>query len=129
MKVKHGDVLTWERTFTEEDIARFAEISGDRGAHHMKRDDHGRLLAHGLLTATLPTKLGGDLDYIAKEMNFEFLRPVFAGDTIHCKMTITGVTPTEKQTKITAASLCTNQDGKVVLKGAFDGVIRHAAGG
>ncbi len=42
------------------------------------------LMAHGLLTATLPTKLGGDLNYIARTMEFEFLRPVYAGEELRC---------------------------------------------
>ena len=46
-------------------------------------------MVQGLLTATLPTKVGGDWNYIAREMNFEFLRPVFTGDTIRCEVTIT----------------------------------------
>ena len=37
-------------------------------------------MAHGLFTATLPTKIGGDLNFIARELTFQFHRPVFAGD-------------------------------------------------
>jgi 3-hydroxybutyryl-CoA dehydratase len=55
-----GDVISWRRTFTEEDIRLFASLSGDEGAHHLVADAQGRLMAHGLLTATLPTKIGGD---------------------------------------------------------------------
>jgi hypothetical protein len=40
----------------------FADVSRDRGIHHVKSDEDGRLLVHGLLTATIPTKLGGDID-------------------------------------------------------------------
>ena len=46
-------------------------------------------MVHGLLTATLPTKIGGDLNLIANEMIFRFHRPVFAGDTIRCEVTLT----------------------------------------
>jgi hypothetical protein len=37
-------------------------------------DEHGRLMAHGLLTATLPTKIAGDMNFIARQMTFEFHR-------------------------------------------------------
>lgn len=62
-----GDVISWQRTFTDEDIRLFAKLSGDEGEHHLVADEHGRLMAHGLLTATLPTKIGGDLNFIARE--------------------------------------------------------------
>jgi len=45
-----GDVIAWERTFTEDDIRLFAELSGDKGTHHVTADDRGRIMAHGLLT-------------------------------------------------------------------------------
>jgi 3-hydroxybutyryl-CoA dehydratase len=57
-----GDVIVWERTFTEEDVGLFALVSGDQGIHHMQSADQGQLIVHGLLTATLPTKIGGDLN-------------------------------------------------------------------
>jgi acyl dehydratase len=77
--MKVGDTLSWSRTFTEQDIELFARLSGDQGEHHLVPDAQGRLMAHGLLTATLPTKIGGDLNLIAREMVFRFHRPVFAG--------------------------------------------------
>ena len=54
--MKIGDKISWQRTFTEEDIKTFARLSGDQGEHHLIPDEQGRLMAHGLLTATLPTK-------------------------------------------------------------------------
>jgi len=50
--MKIGEVITWERTFTEEDIRLFNRVSGDEGVHHVKPDEQGRLMVHGLLTAT-----------------------------------------------------------------------------
>ena len=47
---------------------------------------------HGLLTATLPTKIGGDINFIAREMIFKFHRPVFSGDTVRCEVTILELT-------------------------------------
>ena len=91
--MKPGDTLSWTRTFTAEDIALFAKLSGDQGEHHLMPNEHGRLMAHGLLTATLPTKIGGDLNLIAREMTFRFHRPVFAGDTIECVVTLTSAEP------------------------------------
>lgn len=93
MNLKPENVFTWQRTFTEEEILQFAQLSGDKGRHQMERDEKGRLMVHGLFTASIGTKIGGDLNYIAREMNVEFIRPVFTGDTITCELTITDVTP------------------------------------
>src|ERR687895_1419736 len=93
--MKVGDVVSWERTFTPEDVRRFAEYSGDEGEHHSQPDEQGRLMAHGLLTATLPTKIGGDMNLIARELSFQFHRPVFAGDTIECVVTLLEATPAD----------------------------------
>ena len=51
-RMKIGDVITWERTFTREDIRPFNKVSGDEGVHHVTPDEQGRLMVHGLLTAT-----------------------------------------------------------------------------
>jgi 3-hydroxybutyryl-CoA dehydratase len=120
-----GDVSVWERTFTIEDVQLFTRISGDQGIHHMVPDEQGRLLVHGLLTATLPTKLGGDINLIARELAFEFLRPVFTGDTIRCENTITSMEKQEKHTLLEAAFVCRNQHGKEVLTGHARGIIRE----
>jgi acyl dehydratase len=120
-----GDVISWSRTFTEEDIQLFAKLSGDRGEHHLAPDAQGRLMAHGLLTATLPTKIGGDINLIARELNFAFERPVFVGDTITCEVTLTEVETDEKYFKLNSTWVCRNQDGKEVMTGSGRGVVRR----
>jgi len=119
-----GDTLSWSRTFTEDDIALFAKLSGDQGEHHLMPNEHGRLMAHGLLTATLPTKIGGDLNLIAREMTFRFHRPVFAGDTIQCVVTLTSAEQGDGFLAIVTEWKCTNQHGKEVMTGHGSGIIR-----
>jgi len=121
-----GDVISWQRTFTEEDIRLFAKLSGDTGEHHLQPDEQGRLMAHGLLTATLPTKIGGELNFIAQELNFQFQRPVFAGDTITCVVTVVELEPDEKFIRLVARSVCRNQHDKEVMSGEARGVIRKS---
>ncbi|QDX95294.1 enoyl-CoA hydratase [Brevibacillus laterosporus] len=122
--MKLGDTLTWTRTFTEEETLHFAEFTGDKGRHHMERDEQGRLMVHGLLTASIGTKIGGDLHYIAREFNNEFLRPVFTGDTITCEVTINEITPMDGFDKITLSFVYYNQVGKEVIVGTSRGIIR-----
>lgn len=119
-----GDIITFERTFTVRDVELFTEISGDEGVHHLTPDEQGRLIIQGLLTATLPTKVGGDHNVLARTMNFEFLRPVFTGDTIICEVKIEKYERQENnRIAIIASFLCENQHKKSVLKGDFSGVI------
>ncbi len=124
--MKIGDVISWQRTFTEDEIRAFAKFSGDEGEHHLVPDELGRLMAHGLLTATLPTKIGGDINFIARQMTFEFQRPVFAGDTIECWVTLVGFETGEKYTRVVAEFVCRNQSGKEVLTGQTHGVIKNS---
>ena len=120
-----GDVVSWQRTFTEEDVRRFGSLSGDEGVHHITPDDQGRLMVQGPLTATLPTKIGGDINFIAREMTFHFLRPVFAGDTVQCEVTIIGLEQAEQYNRLSCQWVCRNQYGKEVLTGQADGIIRN----
>ena len=121
--MKVGDTLSWERTFTEEDIRLFARFSGDEGEHHLEPDETGRLMVHGLLTATLPTKIGGDMNFIARQMIFQFLRPVFSGDTIRCEVTLIEVGLGEQYSRVKSSWRCLNQHGKEVMTGEASGVI------
>ena len=123
MSLAVGDVISFERTFTKEDVELFSKISGDEGIHHLTPDEQGRLVVQGLLTATLPTKVGGDHNVLARHMDFEFVRPVFTGDSIVCEVTIEQFEPQDKRTRIVADFICINQHGKEVLKGSFSGVI------
>jgi acyl dehydratase len=118
-----GQAWTHERSFSHEDVLAFLRISGDTGRHHAEAGADGRRIVHGLLTATIPTKLGGDLDYLAREMRFDFLRPVFTGDTIRCVMTVVEAAHERSRWKLRLDGTCTNQDGVEVLHFASHGVV------
>ncbi len=78
-------------------------------------------MAQGLLTATLSTKIGGDLNFIAREMTFDSLRPVFAGDTIKCQVTITEMREKRGILNVSSTWICRNQRSKEVMKGRAAG--------
>ena len=119
-----GDIISFERTFTEQEVELFTNLSWDEGDHHLAPDEQGRLVVQGLLTATLPTKVGGDHNVLARTMNFEFLRPVFTTDTIRCDVTIERYDKMDnRRIQIDASFACSNQHGKQVLSGGFAGII------
>src|SRR5207245_1675488 len=108
-----------------DDVRHFSQISGDAGIQHVLRDAQGRVMVQGLLTATLPTKIGGDLNFIARDLTFHFHRPVFVGDTVQCEVTITAWEPAEQYTTMAAHWVCRNQESKEVMTGQAHGIIRN----
>ncbi len=124
MCIAVGQRFTYDRVFTVEDVTSFARLSGDAGRHHVVPDADGRVMVHGLLTATLPTKFGGDINFLAREMRFEFVRPVFTGDKIVTEVVCTEAIDEDRAVRLAFDVVCKNQHGKEVLKGSTNGVIR-----
>jgi acyl dehydratase len=122
-ELEAGTSWTHERTFTSADVERFAELSGDEGHHHLVAQSDGAVLVHGLLTATLPTKLGGDLDFLARRMVFEFPRPVHTGQSINCELNLDRVEERDDRYDLAASFECTTSDDEVVLRGEIEGVV------
>src|SRR5882724_1596349 len=112
-----GDIRSWERTFTESDVRLFASFSGDEGSHHIQPDALGRLMVHGMLTATMPTKLGGEINFIARELIIRFHRPVFVGDTVRCEVPLVAIQASAHHSRIKSSWNCRNHLGKKVMSG------------
>ena len=109
----------YRRTFTDADLALFCGISGDFNPYHMddefaRQSWFGRRSLPGLLTASMATHLGGMIGFLATEMTFEYLAPVYPGDTITCVMRFTE--RDESKRLLTALATYTNQDGVEVLR-------------
>jgi acyl dehydratase len=117
-----GETYTFERTFVREDVRNFGDVSRDTQRIHTEPDDEGRLVVHGLLTATLPTKIGGDLEVLAREMEFTFHRPVYTGDTVTCTWTNERVDEDADRFEVEASVDC-RRDRERVLTGTVDGII------
>ena len=121
-----GEEYTYERTFTVAEVREFGDLSGDQQAIHTKLDEDGELVVQGLLTASLPTKIGGDLSYLARRMELEFVRPVYTGDRITCTLRNESVNERDDRYEIESSIVCTNGDGKIVLEGEITGLIWKA---
>ncbi|WP_411967437.1 MaoC/PaaZ C-terminal domain-containing protein [Haloferax sp. YSSS75] len=119
-----GETIVRERTFTREEVQTFADLSRDEQPIHTDPDDEGRLVVHGLLTATLPTQIGGELEVLARSMEFDFLTPVYTGETIRCEVTMTAVDAREDRYDVETDIVCRRvADDSVVLRGGFEGLI------
>jgi 3-hydroxybutyryl-CoA dehydratase len=117
--VELEEPYTYRRTFTDADLALFCGISGDFNPYHMddefaRQSWFGRRTLPGLLTASMATHLGGMIGFLATEMTFEYLAPVYPGDTITCVMRFTE--RDEVKRLLTALATYTNQDGAEVLR-------------
>lgn len=118
-----GETQTFERTFTVEDVTQFAELSGDVQPRHTEPGDDGRVMVQGLLTATMPTKMGGDNEVLARTMEFEFRQPVYTGEPITCTSTYDTVAERDDRYEFTSDVVCENADGEAVLGATIEGLV------
>ncbi|KTG08413.1 dehydratase [Haloprofundus marisrubri] len=116
-----GESHTVERTFSVEEVETFADLSGDTQPQHTAPDDEGRLMVHGLLTATLPTQIGGKEEVLAHTMEFTFSQPVYTGERITCTWTYESVEERSDRYDLTANIVCSRGD-EVVLSGTVTGL-------
>lgn len=119
-----GQTFTFRRTFTDGDVALFCGVTGDYNPYHQdesfaEESWYGRLTIPGLLTGSMLTHIGGLLGFLATEMSFEYLAPVFTGDTVTCTVTI--AEKDEEKRRIEATAGFVNQDGVEVLRASFGG--------
>ena len=120
-----GETFTVSRKFTEQDMITFADITRDYNPIHFDKrfaeakNLKGRI-CHGLLVASLLTEIGGQIGWLASEMNFRFKKPVYFGDTIECLLTITKI---DGQNRARAGVIYRNQDGTVVLEAELAGIL------
>ena len=118
---KLNEEFSYTRLITREDILQFADFSHDQGRHHVSTES--RLLAHGLLVATLPTKLGGDINFIASSMEFQFLHPVYEGEIITCTAQFVKLVEQAKRYKGEISFQCKNESGEIVMTGKTKGMV------
>jgi 3-hydroxybutyryl-CoA dehydratase len=124
MPIKVGDHAERTTLITDERIRQFAAASGDMNRIHLDeaaaaQTRFGRRIAHGMLTASLISAvLGNDLPGVGSiylSQSVKFKAPVFLGDTITARVTVTAYR--EDKRIATLATTCLNQDGQLVLEG------------
>jgi len=118
-----GDRFSVTRTFTEEDTINFAKTSRDYNPVHfedrfVKAKQFKGKICHGLLVGSMLTQIGGQLGWLATEMDFKFRKPVYFGDTITCELTIHMI---NAKGLVEAGAVFTNSDGVVVVEAVVKG--------
>ena len=120
-----GREYSAERTFTRAMVDAFTDLSQDRAPRHVTPDEGGRVLVHGLLVASLATEIGGRFNVLARNMDFEFLRPVYAGDKVRCIAKFEALEQPDGRTRLSLTGGCTNQDGVEVMRFVAVGVLKR----
>ena len=120
-----GDTFSVSRKFTERDVILFADITRDYNPVHFDerftevKGFKGRI-CHGLLVASMISEIGGQIGWLASEMNVSFKKPVYFGDKIICDFTITDI---EDSGWASAKAEYKNQDGTIVVVAFLKGII------
>ena len=120
---------TPEVTVTKEMIRAYADLTGDHTPVHVDEDfakasHFGGIVAHGLFGLSLADglKTQGTLQFppgASLGWNWDFLKPIRAGDRLHVKYRIGAMRQTKKAGWgiVILASELINGDGEVVQKG------------
>ena len=117
MKFKQGQEFTYERSFTKEDVKGFIDLAHYTGRHHEEENQDGEIMIQGLLTATLPTTLGGEYDRLVYQMLYDLTKPVETGDHIICQIRIDQAEEKRDKIHYKLDFQCKNQKDQVVLSG------------
>ena len=118
-----GQTAAYEKQVTDEDVRKFADISGDYNPIHLDDDFakdsmFGARIAHGILTASHISAVIGYIfpgpGWIYLGQSLQFRAPVKIGDTIH---TAVEVTDTVAEKNIVELSTICKVGDTVVLTG------------
>ena len=119
-----GQSASFSKTISEHDVYTFAGVTGDlnpahineeyaKNTHFKGRIAHG-ILSAGLISATIAMNLPGP-GTIYLGQTLKFTAPVRIGDAVTATVTITELNPEKNRAKL--HTVCTNQDGTVVIDG------------
>jgi 3-hydroxybutyryl-CoA dehydratase len=119
-----GDKAAFTRTLTEADVALFIGTTWDVNPLHTdelysNRTKFKHRIVPGLLTASLLTHLGGLWAFLATEMDFKFLAPVYVGDSITAQAVVAEMDA--ESGAVLLECTCTNQHAEQVLTALIRG--------
>lgn len=125
MHLTVGQSASRSKTITSDDIKKYSEITGDFNPLHYdeefaKKTKFGRLVAQGgITTGLLHAIVAMDMPgpgTVFLNQNWNFIAPVFIGDTITARVTIIKLHPTKPVTTISVE--ITRSHKEVVLEGS-----------
>lgn len=124
MELKIGDKFTTTKQITDEVVRNFAELSGDFNPIHLdeefaKTTRFGKRIAHGMISGALISAVLGyqlrEMSVVYLSQTLKFTAPVFIDDTVTATATVIAIR--EDKPIVTVETICTNQNGEMVVKG------------
>lgn len=123
-ELKIGDTASLRRSFTDEDVRLFAQVSSDHNPIHLDeayaaqtqfkhRIVHGALVS-SLFSAVLGEQLPGH-GAIYMSQSAQFKAPVFLDMEVIATVEITAINP--KKPIVTLSTTCVDTDGKTLATG------------
>ena len=127
-----GQHVTFIKTFTEEDMQRFVEITGDVNPLHVdeefaRKTKFGRRVLQGMLTASILSTMVGMLlpgtGAIYRSQTLNFLLPVYLGETVTAHFVVRAIDRAKH--RLTIDSWIENAAGERVIEGTCEaGLLR-----
>lgn len=108
--MNEGDtLLTVEKTFSQDDVNRYADAAGDHNPIHVDPNfaagsQFGRRIAHGMMIAAsiseMMAQAFGQDWHKSGRMKIRFRAPVFPGETVRASGTVRSVRQIEDATEV-----------------------------
>ena len=122
--LKVGDRASVSKTFTDEDVLNFSNLSLDKNPIHLdqafaEKSIFGKKIAHGMLVASLFSgllgmKLPGEGSiYLGQSLSF--MIPIYIGDEVTATVEVIKIRPDKPI--VTMRTFCVNSEGLVVVEG------------
>jgi len=120
-----GQVYTHEFSFTQNDVERFAEVTGDKNPVHLDAEYAAKTMfkkpiMHGFLGGAVFSKIFGTLfpgeGTIYLKQSMSFMRPMFVDTIYEARMTVKEVNK-EKHRAIVETIIADKNTGDVTISG------------
>ncbi|KAJ3688858.1 hypothetical protein LUZ61_018022 [Rhynchospora tenuis] len=121
-----GHVLRFSRRFMDQDVARFAEVTGDYNPVHLDSEfatsvggfDRGRVV-HGMLVASLfPSIIASNFPgavYVSQDLKFKL--PVYIGDEVAAEVQAISIRQIKKRFIVKLTTKCFTNEVHPVVDG------------
>lgn len=120
-----GDRASLTKTFTQEDVSAFAQLSMDDNGMHTdpqlsRRGLFRRPVVHGVLVGSLISSVMGTQlpghGTVLRDQQIEYLNPTYPGETVTAEVELVSVQESERYYIAELEGTCRNQDGVVCVK-------------
>jgi 3-oxoacyl-[acyl-carrier protein] reductase len=132
--IHQGDVFELDHAFTQEDVWRFADLSGDHSPLHVDPEyasgtEFGGCVVHGMLLASLFSNLvgmripGKHALYLGQDLTFR--QPVLVGQSVHVSAKV--MSKAEATRSIALATEIRTASGKLAVSGTAKVKVRDGS--